>query len=110
MAVRSGVSHLLAIEKIRHAIARQRRDRPSDEGARFALRVDVRRGRYSRCATLVGRTQADAAAAGAAGVARVLIEGKVEEAGAWMPEQIVDPGPFLSRLGGRGLKVEFPVS
>jgi len=26
-----------------------------------------------------------------------------------MPEQIVDPGPFLSGLAARGLKVEFPV-
>jgi hypothetical protein len=57
---------------------------------------------------LFGRAQADAAAAGAAGVARMLIEGEVRDPGAWMPEQIVDPDPFLSRLAARGLKVEFP--
>ena len=34
--------------------------------------------------------------------------GDVAEPGAWMPEQIVDPGPFLSRLATQGLKVEFP--
>jgi hypothetical protein len=40
-------------------------------------------------------------------VARLLIKGDVAEPGAWMPEQIVDPGPFLSRLATQGLKVEF---
>ena len=65
-------------------------------------------GGRSRHATLLGQAQADAAAAGAAGVARLLIEGDVAEPGAWMPEQIVDPGPFLSRLATQRLKVEFP--
>lgn len=106
--VRTGVSRLTAIEGIRHAIARRRRDRPSSKGARFGLRVDVRRDGRLRSATLLGHAQADAAAAGAAGVARLLIEGDVAEPGAWMPEQIVDPGPFLSRLATRGLRVEFP--
>ena len=110
MVARSGVSHLLAIERIRQVIAARRKVRPSGEGARFALRVDVRRGQNSRYATLFGRTQADAAAAGAAGVARILIEGGVGEPGAWMPEQIVKPGPFLSRLAAQGLKVEFPLA
>ena len=109
MAVQSGVSRLIASETIRHAIARRRRDRPSDAGVRFALRVDVRRGEKARHATLFGQTQADAAAAGAAGVARLLSDGGVKEAGAWMPEQIVDPSPFLSRLASRGLRIEFPV-
>jgi saccharopine dehydrogenase (NAD+, L-lysine-forming) len=108
VVAQSGASHLLAIAGIRHAIARRRQDRPSEEGARFALRVDVRRGQISRYATLFGHTQADAAAAGAAGVARMLIESEVRESGAWMPEQVVDPSLFLSRLATRGLKVEFP--
>lgn len=105
----SGASHLLAIKAVRRAIARRRHDRPSDRGARFALRVDVRRGPRSEHATLFGHAQADAAAAGAAGVARFLIENGVSEPGAWMPEQIIDPGPFLSRLAVRGLKVEFSI-
>ena len=108
MMVRTGASRLMAIEGVRRAIARRRQDRPSTQGARFALRVDVRRGGRSRRATLVGEVQADAAAAGAAGVARLLIEADVVQPGAWMPEQIVDPGPFLSRLATRGLKVDFP--
>jgi saccharopine dehydrogenase-like NADP-dependent oxidoreductase len=107
--VRTGVSRLMAIAGVRHAIARRRRDRPSSKDARFGLRVDVRRGGRTNSATLLGHAQADAAAAGAAGVARLLIEGDVAEPGAWMPEQIVDPGPFLSRLATRGLRVEFPV-
>ena len=108
LMVRTGASRLMAIEGVRHAVARRLRDRPSSKGAWFALRVDVRCGGRSTRATLLGQAQADAAAAGAAGVARLLIEGDVAEPGAWMPEQIVDPGPFLSRLATQGLKVEFP--
>ena len=108
MVTWTGASHLLAANIIRKLIARRRRDRPSVEGARFALRVDVKHGQSSRHATLVGRTQADAAAAGAAGIARVLIEGQARDGGAWMPEQMVDPGPFLARLASRGLRVDFP--
>jgi saccharopine dehydrogenase (NAD+, L-lysine forming) len=109
MATQSGISRLLAIDGIRHAIARRRQDRPSNSGARFALRVDVRHGQHVRHATLFGHAQADAAAAGAAGVARMLIDGEVREPGAWMPEQVVvDCGKFLTRLADRGLNVEFP--
>ena len=108
VVARTGISRLLAIGSIRHAIARRRKAARSDKGARFALRVDVRRGQNSRHATLFGQTQADAAAAGAAGVARALIEGEISEPGAWMPEQVIDPGPFLSRLAAHGLKVEWP--
>ena len=106
----SGISHLLAIGMIRRAIARRRKPAPSDRGARFALRVDVRRGDEARHATLLGQTQADAAAAGAAGVARALIEEEFSEPGAWMPEQVIDPDPFLSRLAAKGLKVEWPIA
>jgi hypothetical protein len=42
-------------------------------------------------------------------VARALIEGEIREPGAWMPEQVIDPAPFLSRLAAHGLKVEWPV-
>jgi saccharopine dehydrogenase-like NADP-dependent oxidoreductase len=77
-------------------------------GARFALRVDLKHNGSSRYAILQGRTQADATAAGAAGVTRALIEKMVPEPGAWMPEQVIDPGPFLKRLAEKGLLVEFP--
>jgi short subunit dehydrogenase-like uncharacterized protein len=105
--VRTRASRILAVGAIRHAIARRRRNRPSGEGARFALRVDVRRGERAAHATLLGQAQADAAAAGAAGVARVLMDGAAAP-GAWMPEQIVNPAAFLSQLARRGLQVEFP--
>jgi saccharopine dehydrogenase (NAD+, L-lysine-forming) len=109
MLTRTGAARLVASDGVRHAIARTRRDRASTQGERFALRVDVRCGRQSRYATLVGRTQADAAAAGAAGVLRALLDGSIREPGAWMPEQVIAPGPFLSRLAGAGFEVEFPV-
>ena len=81
---------------------------PSSEGARFALRVDVRYEGRTRYATLLGQTQADAAAAGGAGVARPLIDGEIVRPGAWMPEQVINPEAFLFRLATRGLRVEFP--
>lgn len=103
---RTGVARLVAIDWLRHAIARTRRDRPSAQGARFALRVDVRRGSRSGHGTLVSRTQADAAATGAAEVVRLLAEGRIAQPGAWMPEQVIDPAPFLARLASAGLNVE----
>ena len=42
-------------------------------------------------------------------MARTLIEGQIKEPGAWMPEQVVDPAPFLSRLAAHGLKVQWPL-
>jgi saccharopine dehydrogenase (NAD+, L-lysine forming) len=107
IASASGIARLLASGPIRHTIARRRQDRPSIEGAPFALRVDVTKGSISKHATLLGRTQADAAALGALELARLLIEGELHEPGAWMPEQVVKPAPFLSRLAEHGLKVEF---
>jgi saccharopine dehydrogenase-like NADP-dependent oxidoreductase len=103
----TGVQRLLAIDAIRRRIASSRQDRPSDDGARFALRVEVKREKASHYALLQGRAQAHAAAAGAAGVARALIEKMVSKPGAWMPEQVIDPDPFFSRLVKNGLCVEF---
>jgi hypothetical protein len=82
---------------------------PESVRRRFALRVDVTRGENARHATLLGRTQADAAAAGAAGVVRSLLDGEVAKPGAWMPEQVVDPPRFFSRLARNELSVELPV-
>jgi hypothetical protein len=104
--VRTGASRLLAFDGVRNAIARRLRNRRPSKDARFALVVDVGYGGRSGRATLLGQAQAEAAAAGAAGVARLLIEKDVAEAGAWMPEQVADPAPFLSRLATRGLKAE----
>lgn len=107
VAVRTGVADFIAREPVRRAIAKQRKDRASSTGAPFALRVDVTNQGQSRNATLVGHCQADAAAAGAAGVLRSLLDGEVAESGAWMPEQVIDSPRHFSRLAARGLNVEF---
>jgi saccharopine dehydrogenase (NAD+, L-lysine forming) len=106
LMVRTRVSSLAATEAFRHLIVRHQNRHRASNISRFALRVDVRRGTRSRKATLVGIGQANAAAAGAAGVARSLIKGEVKP-GAWMPEQIIEPRPFFSRLRAQGLNVEF---
>jgi hypothetical protein len=38
-------------------------------------------------------------------VARSLIEDEVADAGAWMPEQVLDPKRFFSRLASAGLNI-----
>jgi len=72
----------------------------------FALRVEAGPDGAEGGATLVGHTQADAAAAGATGVVRALVEGEVAQPGAWMPEQVIDPPGYFSHLASRGLLVE----
>jgi hypothetical protein len=106
LMVRTRVSSLAATEVFRHLMVRGQNRHRASNVSRFALRVDVGRGTRSRKATLVGIGQASAAAAGAAGVARSLINGKVKP-GAWMPEQILEPRQFFSRLRTQGLNVEF---
>jgi len=103
---RTGVARVVARERVRRAIAQRRRDRAPRRDAQFALRVDVTRNGHSRYATLVGRVQADATAAGAAGLVRSLLDGEVSEPGAWMPEQVIDPPRFFSRLARHGFEVE----
>jgi len=106
ITVRTRASRLMAIGWIRNALMNVRRqNRPSAKTAWFQLRVDVRCGDRWRHAMLAGQSQADATALAAAETARLLIGGKVEP-GAWVPEQVVDPGPFFSRLASRGLRVE----
>jgi len=107
-AVRVGAGRLVALGHVRHALARRRSDRTPSEDARFALRVDVIYEGRPAHATLVGGAQADAAAAGASGTVRALMEGEVSAPGAWMPEQVIDPPHFLAHLAKHGLTVELP--
>lgn len=72
----------------------------------FGLRVDVTQGARSRPATLVGRGQAAATAAGAAALAGSLADGEVAESGAWMPGQVIEPPQCFARLAQRGPRVE----
>ena len=109
-SVRLGAVRLVAQERVRNVLAKRRSDRASNETtARFALRVDVIHGGRSAHATLVGGPQANAAAAGASATVRSLMEGEVSEPGAWMPEQVINPPGFFSRLAEQGLTVELPV-
>jgi saccharopine dehydrogenase (NAD+, L-lysine-forming) len=108
-SVRLGAVRLVARERVRNVLAKHRSDRaPNESGARIALRVDVIHDGRSAHATLVGGPQADAAAAGASATVRSLMEGEVSEPGAWMPEQIISPPGFFSRLAEQGLAVELP--
>ncbi|HLG58726.1 MAG TPA: hypothetical protein VI485_25500 [Vicinamibacterales bacterium] len=108
-SVRLGAVRLVARERVRNVLAKRRSARALNEGAaRFALRVDVIHDRRSAHATLVGGPQADAAAAGANATVRSLMEGEVFEPGVWMPEQVINPPRFFSRLAEHGLTVELP--
>jgi saccharopine dehydrogenase-like NADP-dependent oxidoreductase len=106
--VRIGATHLVAPEGVRRALTRSRVHHAPTKDARFALRVDVIHEGRSAHATLVGGTQADAAAAGASGTVRSLMEGEVSEPGVWMPEQVMNPPGFFPHLAKHGLNVELP--
>ena len=108
-AVRLGAVRLVARERVRNVLAKRRSDRAPNEGAaRFALRVDVVHDGRSAHATLVGGQQADAAAAGASATVRSLMGGEVSEPGVWMPEEVIGPSGFFSRLAEQSLIVELP--
>jgi len=104
--VRTGAASLISRETVRHTIASLHKSRAPSDDTLFALRVDVTNHGHSGHATLLGHAQADAAAAGAAAVVRSLLDGEVDEPGAWMPEQVIDPKRFFSRLATRGLHVD----
>lgn len=106
LMVGARAARVVAHARVRHALAQLRRARAPGQGVSFGLRVDVSHGARSRSATLVGRGQADAAAAGAAALVRSLVDGEVAEPGTWMPEQVIDPPRFFARLAQRGASVE----
>jgi saccharopine dehydrogenase (NAD+, L-lysine forming) len=64
----------------------------------FALVVTADAGGHKMRMTLAGRHQADATAAGAAELGRVLATGEVEQAGVWLPEEILSPDRFFDAL------------
>jgi hypothetical protein len=69
----------------------------------YALVVDVRGGDRTVHATLVGRQQADATAAGAQATVEALWSGEVDQPGVWLAEQVIAPLRFLARLAEHGL-------
>ena len=103
--IRVGGLNLLKFEGLRHALAGRPRESSTETRPRFALRVDVRNGDRRASGTLVGSAQADAAALGAAATAHAMLNGEIEGPGAWMPEQMLNPEPFFTRLRERGLKI-----
>jgi hypothetical protein len=109
-SVRVGAVRLLALERVRHALTGRRSDRGPSDHVRFALRVDITHAGRSAHATLVGGAQADAAAAGASGTVRSLIENEVSEPGVRMPEQVIDAPGFVSYLARHGLTVALPAT
>jgi saccharopine dehydrogenase (NAD+, L-lysine forming) len=104
-ALRFGAGRVIAWPPFRHAIARLRARRSSSVKTLFALRVDVTHHGRSVHATLLGGAQADAAAAGAVAIVQSLLDGEVAAPGAWMPEQVIGPVRFFSRLAAQGLWV-----
>ena len=54
--------------------------------------------------SLAGRHQADATAAGAAEIARALAAGEVEQAGVWLPEEVIAHERFFDALATLGWK------
>lgn len=104
--VRTGAVRLTARPRMRAALGRLRqRDTAAAPNAPYALRVDVAHGGTGMYATLTGHGQAHATASGTAAVVRSLADGEVARAGAWMPEQVIDPAKFFGRIAVRGLHV-----
>ncbi len=106
LLVRTGGTRVVARERVRAALARLRGSRSTRTDAPYALRVDVAYGGRSAHATLTGRGQAHATAAGTAAVVRSLAGGEVAEPGAWMPEQVIAPSRFFERLARAGVRVQ----
>ena len=107
LLVGTGAARVMGHARVRRALARARRARTPGQGV-FGLRVAMTQGARSRSATLVGRGQAAATAAGAAALAGSLADGEVIRPGAWMPEQVIDLPRFFARLAQRGPRVELP--
>jgi saccharopine dehydrogenase-like NADP-dependent oxidoreductase len=113
VVLRIGAVRLLELDRVRRTLVAHRgKSNGSEHEPQFALRVDVAHGARSASATLAAGAQADAAAIGASSTIRALMEGEVTAPGVWMPEQVIDPTRFFSRLAEHGLRVELsgPVS
>lgn len=105
LLVATRANGIAARPRIRAAFGRLRQARASGTYAPYALRVDVAHDGRTATATLTGRGQAQATAAGAAGVVRSLASAEISQPGAWMPEQVIAPAPYLDRLAQAGLLV-----
>lgn len=109
LLVRLGLPRKVQSPRVRHrihgAIARLRRLARKRDA--YALVVDVQ-GTLGRLrGVLAGRNQAAATAAAAAATVRALLEDEVVHPGAWLPEEVLEPDAFFSRLAAAGLTVRF---
>ncbi|MFU8770968.1 MAG: hypothetical protein ACNA8H_00965 [Anaerolineales bacterium] len=71
----------------------------------YALQVEVKGVGGMARISLLGRSESDGTAIGAALMASALLEGEVAQAGVWLPEQVIDPRQYLARLADSGLHV-----
>jgi saccharopine dehydrogenase (NAD+, L-lysine-forming) len=68
----------------------------------FALVVTAEGSDGEMKMRLAGRHQADVTAASAAEIARALAAGEVDQAGLWLPEQVISPERFFAALATLG--------
>jgi saccharopine dehydrogenase-like NADP-dependent oxidoreductase len=104
--VRTRIAGIVARQPVRSMLARLRQRDTNEAAAPYALRVDVAHGQRTATAMLTGRGQAQATATGTAALVRCLAMGEIAEPGAWMPDQVIDPTPYLQRLARAGIHVE----
>lgn len=91
---------------VRRILGRVRREQPPNRDG-FALVVAAANGSKVQCASLCGRHQADATAAGAAELVRLLAAAELDRAGVWLPEEVVAGEPFFERLARLGWRVQW---
>jgi saccharopine dehydrogenase (NAD+, L-lysine-forming) len=91
----SSGSNRAGIDRLKHIYA----DRDD-----FALTVTVDGNGRRMKMSLAGRHQADVTAAGAAEIARALAAGEVEQAGVWLPEEVISHERFFDALASLGWK------
>ncbi|MFD8495792.1 saccharopine dehydrogenase NADP-binding domain-containing protein [Amycolatopsis sp. NPDC059657] len=105
LLVTTRATHLVATPPVRAVLGRIRRDCAGRPDALYAVRVDVTHNDRTAHATLTGLGQAHATATSTAALVRSLDDGEISQPGAWMPEQVITPARFFTRLAAAGLQV-----
>lgn len=76
-----------------------------DERNRYALVVEVYATIQGCRYSIIGKVEAEITAHAATTFSRGLLDRTIDEPGVWLPEQIVDPDWFFTRLAQYGLEV-----
>jgi saccharopine dehydrogenase (NAD+, L-lysine forming) len=71
----------------------------------YAIQVEVQGVGGKARLSLLGRSESDGTAIGAALMARSLLEDDVMQPGVWLPEQVIDPNQFFAGMAERDLHV-----